>query len=181
MSAPALLPPDTGLVVTSVTDTAELIGIAARCDCPAARCPSCGAPSDRVHSRYARTAADLPWQGRRVVLRLTARRFRCPTAGCVRAIFCERFPAALAPHARTTARLTEAHRLIGFALGGEPGARLCRPLAVPTSPDTLLRRVKATPLRESLDSLPLTSSELLLHYRQPIHSAVAVRQTSYER
>jgi transposase len=148
MAVPALLPPDTGLVVTSVAITPELIGIAARCTRPAAPCPCCGALSGHVHSRYVRTIADLPWQGRRVVLRLTARRFRCTTAGCTRAIFCERFPAALAPHARTTGRLTEVHRLIGFALGGEPGARLCRPLAVPTSPDTLLRRVKATPLPE---------------------------------
>jgi transposase len=148
MSGPTLLPPEAGLVVSSVAITPDLIAIAAQCERPAAPCPCCGALSHRVHSRYVRTIADLPWQGRRVVLRLTARRFRCSAARCPRAIFCERFPAALAPHARTTARLTEVHRLIGFALGGEPGARLCQPLAVPTSPDTLLRRVKATPLPE---------------------------------
>jgi transposase len=90
--------------------------------------------------------ADLPWRGRRVVLRITVRRFRCRTAGCTRSIFCERFPAVLAPHARTTSRLTEAHTAIGFAAGGEPGRRLAERLAVPTSGDTLLRRVKATPL-----------------------------------
>jgi transposase len=41
--------------------------------------------------------------------------------------------------------LTELHRDIGFALGGEAGARLAEKLAMPTSPDTLLRRVKAAP------------------------------------
>jgi hypothetical protein len=38
--------------------------------------------------------------------------------------------------------MAEARRAIGFALGGEPGARLAERLAVPTSPDTLLRRVR---------------------------------------
>ena len=37
------------------------------------------------------------------------------------------------------------HRTLGFALGGEPGSRLAAELAVPTSADTILRRVKATP------------------------------------
>ncbi|WP_244560591.1 MULTISPECIES: transposase family protein [Azospirillum] len=27
-------------------------------------CPRCHAPSSRVHSRYERRLADLPWQGR---------------------------------------------------------------------------------------------------------------------
>jgi transposase len=63
-------------------------------------------------------------------------------------VFCERLPAVLAAHARSTGRLTDTHRAIGFALGGEAGARLCEHLAVPTSPDTLLRRVKAAATAE---------------------------------
>jgi transposase len=50
-----------------------------------------------------------------------------------------------AVHARTTDSLTESHRDIGFALGGEAGARLAEKLAMRTSPDTLLRRVKSAP------------------------------------
>jgi transposase len=41
--------------------------------------------------------------------------------------------------------LTNAHRVIGFALGGEAGIRLAEHLHMPTSPDTLLRRVKNSP------------------------------------
>jgi site-specific DNA recombinase len=41
--------------------------------------------------------------------------------------------------------LTDAHRVIGFALGGEAGSRLAERLDMPTSPDTLLRRVKSRP------------------------------------
>ena len=38
--------------------------------------------------------------------------------------------------------LAQSHRSIGLALGGEAGARLAAALSVPTSPDTILRRVK---------------------------------------
>jgi transposase len=145
MSPSELFPPDAGLGITAVAVTPTLIAFAATTTAATVPCPCCAQPSDRVHSHYTRTAADLPWQGRRVIIRITARRFRCATPGCRRAIFCERLP-ALATHARTTASLTEAHRLIGFALGGEAGSRLAAHLALPTSPDTLLRRVKSAPL-----------------------------------
>jgi transposase len=145
-SAPVLLPPDAGLAVSAVTVTPDLIGIAARGERPTASCPHCGASSDRVHSRYIRTAADPPRQGRRVALRLTVRRFRCHTPGGDRASYCERFPGLLAPNARTTGRLTGAHRLIGFAPGGEPGARRAARRARPAGPDSLLRRARDTPL-----------------------------------
>jgi transposase len=146
MSITDVLPADVGLSITAITITPALIALAITPTAGSACCPSCGAPSDRVHSHYMRTVADLPWRGRRVVLRITVRRFRCRSAGCPRSIFCERLPAVLAPHARTTDRLTDAHRAIGFAVGGEAGSRLASRLAVPTSGDTLLRRVKATPL-----------------------------------
>ncbi|NJL23377.1 MAG: hypothetical protein HC895_25300 [Leptolyngbyaceae cyanobacterium SM1_3_5] len=38
-------------------------------------CPSCGACSLRVQSRYWRQVGDLPMAGRRVVLRVMVRRF----------------------------------------------------------------------------------------------------------
>jgi len=144
-ATPLLLPAEAGFSSTSVTITPTLIGIAAVAGSASSDCPSCGAPSNHLHSHYLRTVAELPWQGRRVVLRLTVRRFRCRTAGCDRAVFCERLPGFVSPRARGTDRLDQAHRLIGFALGGEAGARLAEALALPTSPDTLLRRVQAVP------------------------------------
>ncbi len=125
------------LVLTPSTAVALLASTS-----PTAPCPRCGTPSDRVHSRYRRTAADLPSQDRPVALRLLVRKFRCTAAACPRCIFCERLPGLIDAHARSTARLTEAHRAIGFALGGEAGARLADRLDMPTSADTLLRRVK---------------------------------------
>jgi transposase len=108
-------------------------------------CPHCGSNATRVHSRYPRTITDQPIHGRRTILRVTARRFFCDRPQCPRALFCERLPELVTSHARTTGPLAESHQALGFALGGEAGARLAARLAVPTSPDTLLRRVKAAP------------------------------------
>jgi transposase len=145
---PAALLPDATLrlddfVLTSNTAVALLVATA-----PAAPCPRCGTLSDRVHSHYRRTVGDLPCQDRPVVLRLLVRRFRCVDAACSQTIFCERLPTLLRAHARATVRLMDAHRAIGFSLGGEAGARLAERLDMPTSPDTLLRRVKDSPAEE---------------------------------
>jgi transposase len=145
MSPADLLPAGCGLAITDATITPDLIAVALTCTAPTATCPTCGQPSDRVHSRYRRTLADLPVNGRRYVLRLTARRFFCPHPGCDRAVFCERLPALAAAHARSTARLADLHRAIGFVAGGEPGSRLAGELAAPASGDTILRRVRAVP------------------------------------
>ncbi|MFL5282508.1 MAG: transposase family protein [Rhodopila sp.] len=82
-------------------------------------CPLCGAISGRVHSHYSRGLADLPWQGRTVVLQVRVRRFRCVSASCSRRIFTERLPDAVPPRARRTVRLGSIQCHIGLALGGE--------------------------------------------------------------
>jgi transposase len=120
---------------------------------PTASCPLCCSNSRRVHSRYTRRLADLPCFGLAVRLQVKVRRFRCLEPQCPRQIFAERFPGFAEPRARTTFRLRQAHSAIGFASGGEAGSRLTHQLAMKTSPDTLLRRVKqcndapAPPLR----------------------------------
>ncbi len=145
MSPAELLPPSAGLTVTAVTVTADLVAVAVACSSPTARCPDCGRPSDRVHGRYRRVLADRPVGPRRLVLVVDARKFRCGHPGCGRLVFCERLTGVAGAHARTTDRLAGLHRLIGFALGGEPGSRVAEGLAAPASGDTLLRRVKGAP------------------------------------
>jgi transposase len=108
-----------------------------------ARCPLCDQPSTQVHSRYHRSLADLPWNGIAVRLDLTTRRFFCRVADCPRRIFTERLPELVAPYARRTLRLTQVLEVIGLAIGGEAGARVLRRLATVTSPDTLLRVLRA--------------------------------------
>jgi transposase len=125
----------------SVLDVDSLTVVVAT-TAPTAPCPLCGTDAHRVHSRYTRRLADLPCLGRTVQLLVTVRRFSCPEPACLRRIFAERLAGYAAPYARTTARLQQTHTAIGCALGGEAGARLSLSLAMPTSPDTLLRRVK---------------------------------------
>jgi transposase len=109
---------------------------------PAVECPWCRRPSTRVHSHYTRKVADLPWHGVAVRLHLRTRRFRCKNSLCTKRVFCERLPKVVAHYGRKTAGPDDALRLIGFLLGGEAGSRATSKLAMATSPDTLLRRVR---------------------------------------
>ncbi|HEY0405884.1 MAG TPA: ISL3 family transposase [Pyrinomonadaceae bacterium] len=118
-------------------------------------CPRCHRPSTRVHSYYVRKVADLPWHGVAVRLNLRTRRFRCKNSLCTKRIFCERLPRVVAYYGRKTQRMNEALELIGFLMGGEAGARATQKLAMKTSPDTLLRRVRQA-------KLPATSTPRVL-------------------
>ncbi len=151
------MPTTTSLATTLVPSTADLqledltIGAAAVTAMlfatrTATPCPLCGQLSRRVHSRYRRTLADLPWSQHRVRLVLGVRKFFCDVEACPRRIFTERLPGVVAPYARRTARLTDILRLLAFALGGEAGARVVDRLGLATSPATLLRLMRRTVL-----------------------------------
>ncbi|WNG18362.1 ISL3 family transposase [Cystobacter fuscus] len=114
-----------------------------------AQCPSCEEHSEVPHSIYIRRPAGLPTAGRSVQLELHVRRFRCRNARCARRTFSERLLDLLAPSARRTCRLARAQCSVGMTAGAEAGARLLVPLAMPTSPDTLLRLMHRTPLPPS--------------------------------
>mgnify|MGYP003571064901 CR=1 FL=1 len=108
-----------------------------------AACPDCGVASDHLHSRYQRTFQDLPAHGRRMVIRVTARRFRCREAECPRKTFSEPFTGVTAGrYARRTARSETLVHQIALAMGGRPGERLTTRLCVDASRDTLLRLIR---------------------------------------
>jgi transposase len=132
------------LLVEQVLPARDRVIIIAAARQPTADCPGCQQPSGRTHSRYERRLRDLPWQGRPVILLLRARRFRCPNPACPRQTFAERVDNVMAAAARRTGRLTDLQRQIALATGGEAGARLTARLAMPASPDTLLRLVSRT-------------------------------------
>ncbi len=112
---------------------------------PGAPCPVCQRSSERIHSRYTRKIADVPWSGVPVKLRLRVRRFFCDNPDCRRRIFAERLAPAIAPYARRTHRLEVLLEAFGLALGGEAGAPLARRSGMPTSPNSLLRLIRRTP------------------------------------
>jgi transposase len=139
--ASSLSPP--GFIVQDVLCEPGQTSIVVRHERSFSNCPSCGTPSRSVHSRYRRSAMDLPICGRQVRLTVMARRFWCAASLCPRRIFAERFPdEALAPWARRTARLEALVHHLGLALGGRPAASFARRLVVPVSNDTLLRVVR---------------------------------------
>lgn len=146
-----LVPP--GFVVQGATYEGDRTIITVRHSIDFGTCPSCGAVSRRIHSRYRRRVNDLPLSGRNVQLLVIARRFRCDAVLCGRQIFAERFAdGALAPSARRTARLDGIIHHLGLALGGRPAACFAKRLMLPVSNDTLLRVVRR---RARLPSDPL--------------------------
>ncbi len=144
-----LLPSIEGLHLEALHLDPQSITVVLAVATPNAICPLCAEPSKRVHSRYVRTVADLPWAGIRVRLQITVRRFFCDNATCARRIFAERLGEALPAFARRTVRLTKALCVMAFAAGGEEGARLAHAQAMPVSPRTLLRLLEASLLPAS--------------------------------
>src|SRR5260370_39697276 len=130
MLTQTLVPDPNRLEVFSLAATGGTIILTARTCGERAWCPICGRPSSRVHSRYRRTLADLPWQELPARLTLRSRRFFWDTPNCPRRIFTERRPGVTAPHARRTEPLRDLLVHTAIALGGEPGARLLRQLGI---------------------------------------------------
>jgi transposase len=138
-----------GFAVDAVQERDGVIEIQAHSTSEAAICPACGQRSQHVHSSYQRSPADLPISNWRVRLRLTVKRYRCRVAPCPKATFAEALPDLVARHAQRTDRLTIGLGAVAFAVGGQGGSRLAHKLNMPTSGDTLLRIIRATPLPTS--------------------------------
>jgi transposase len=148
--ATTLLPAAPGLHLARTELRSDQISATLIAAQPCSPCPACGYRSQQVHSRYQRTVMDLPWGRFTVRLQLSARKFFCRVPTCPRRIFTERLPEVVAPYARRTTRLVEVLRLLGFALGGEAGARLVARLGMAVSPATLLRLVRRASLADRL-------------------------------
>src|SRR5499427_5517694 len=140
-----LLPPDDHLHFETLLLEDHHLTLVATMTAPKAVCPDCHQPSDRIHSGYTRTLADLPWAMMPVELVLHVRRFFCDTSVCGRTTFTERLPTVAPLYARTTRRLSQSQALTGLALGGAAGARHLAHQGMPGSRNTVLRRVRGLP------------------------------------
>ena len=136
------------LSLIGIRASENAITLVAKTSSRGARCPVCRKRSARVHSRYARTLTDLPWQGVPVTVHLHVRRFFCDHKACSRTIFAERLPGLAAHYARRTERLNGWFRHVSFALGGEAGSRLLKDLGVVVSGDTLLNHIRSLQLED---------------------------------
>ncbi len=145
MDIPAFLPHLEGLRIDEYAATAERIMLRVAATAATAPCPACQLPAQRIHSRYARTVADVSWGGVPVTLRVQVRRFFCENAACPRRIFAERLPRLVDRYARQTGARRAALQRIGLALGGVAGARLATALGLPVGRTALLALVRAVP------------------------------------
>jgi transposase len=144
--AKLLLPDVEHIELKTVTTEERIIRLHLQSTATTSLCPTCHHTSQRVHSQYQRSPADLPWAGVAVKLHVQLRRFKCETAACPRRTFVERVPTLVAPSARQTTRLAAVLLELGLTAGGEGGARLGQTLGLKTSPDSLLRLIRRAPL-----------------------------------
>jgi transposase len=134
------------LVIEDVQDAGEVIYVRARTRDQAVACPGCGTRTTRVHGYHERTAADVPVDGRRVLVRVRARRMRCPVLGCPRQTFREQVPGVLDRYQRRTCRMNGQVRAVVRELAGRAGARVLAALGTAVSRHTALRVLLAIPL-----------------------------------
>ncbi|SFX77770.1 ISL3 family transposase [Streptomyces atratus] len=133
------------LVIEDVADGGAVIRVTARTRDAPAPCPVCGVATGRVHGYHGRTVADVPVDGRRVVVRVRVRRLVCPVLGCRRQTFREQVPGLLERHQRRTTRLTGQISGVVKELCGRAASRLTRVLAAPVSYATALRLLRRIP------------------------------------
>ena len=127
------------LVIGDVTDLDGVIVVRARTAGGPVPCPRCGGRAGQVHGHYERTVADVPADGRPVVVRVRVRRMRCPVPGCPVQTFREQVPGVLDRYQRRTTRLAGQAGEVARRLAGRAGAGLLAALGVPLSRHTALR------------------------------------------
>ena len=123
-----------------------MICVRARTRDGAVACPGCGAGTARVHEYHERTAADVPVDGRRVLVRVRVRRMRCPALDCKVQTFREQVPGILDRYQRRVSRLTAQVSTVARELAGRASARLLPALGIMFSRHTALRVLLKIPL-----------------------------------
>lgn len=131
------------LVIEDVEDAGEVICVRARTRDRAVACPGCGTETARVHEYPERTAADVPADGRRVLVKVRVRRMRCPVLDCKVQTFREQVSGVLERYQRRISRLTAQVSAVARELAGRASARLLPALGIGVSRHTALRTLLA--------------------------------------
>ena len=131
-----------GKHISSWDDSGNRLAVEADSVVRWAHCPRCTCSSSRSHGRYRRRVADSPSFGASVTLAVEIRRFKCINHACPQRTFSERIETLAASGRRRTLRLAEALRSLGYALGGQAGARLATRLGIHISGPTVLRELR---------------------------------------
>lgn len=108
-------------------------------------CPHCQQVSEKIHSRYTRTLADLPMSGLTVQLICQVKKFFCSNGKCSQRIFVERLTEVAEVFARRTKRLDKILCSLAFYIGGRVGAKVTSRLSIGVSRQTLIRQILRNP------------------------------------
>ncbi|GII96073.1 ISL3 family transposase [Sinosporangium siamense] len=133
------------VALDTVTTTDNRLTIRATTTSAQAACPRCGTVSARLHSHYVRRLDDHAVSGRRVVIELRVRRFRCGEPPCSQATFVEQIAGLTFRHGRRSEHLQASLRQVALMPAGRAGSRLTEGFAIPVSRSTLLRLIRALP------------------------------------
>ena len=131
------------LVIEDVEDAGDTIVVRARTRSEPVACPGCGEETSHVHGYHERTPADVPVDGRRVVVKMRVRRMRCPALDCQAQTFREQVPGVLERYQRRITRLTGQVSATVRELAGRAGSRLLTALGISVSRNTALRALMA--------------------------------------
>ena len=134
------------LVIEDVLDQEDMIVVRARTAGGAVPCPECGGLTGHVHGYFVRTLADVPADGRPVVVHVRVRRLRCPVLGCPVQTFREQVPGVLDRYQRRTTRLAGQAGEVTRRLAGRAGSALATALGIPLSRHSALRALLSIPL-----------------------------------
>jgi hypothetical protein len=133
---------------------------------PTVSCPVCAEVARRVHSRYRRTPADLPWGTWRIMWQLRVRKFFCDNQACHRQIFTERPSEVASPWARRTERVAAHLTARAVVLGGTAGVWLIQQLDIAVSRNTLLRLLRRLPVPARVTPTVLGVDDFAFHKRR---------------
>lgn len=136
------------LVIEGIEDTGGMLVVRASTRGGAVECPSCGTLTRTVHAFHERMPADVPVDGRRVLIRVRVRRMRCRSSGCARQTFREQVPGLLERYQRRTVRLTGQLHCVVRELAGRASARLLPVMGITAGRDTALRTLLGIALPE---------------------------------
>ncbi len=142
MLADIMFPTETQLRISGVVMEDESIAISAASANQKGVCPHCMNVSERIHSRYQRHPADVPFAGYAVRLDMTVHRFFCDNKFCDAKTFAERIPDFVKPYAHRTDRLTSQQQRVAFEANSEAASRMLYSLDMWVSPDTLIRLIR---------------------------------------